>query len=594
MSIWNISWTHRRGQRRLSLGKNRLPGQSLKAASGWPRQCRQTDVRGEKADVGEALQRRQVRLANNDNVDGRTSRRWGAMCWGLTYAARGSGEGTGRLYDTREGDEGSIWKSADLVQRTICLVSTKRRKDRHRGQEKVEIAQKDRKISKQKRRQEGSRRTKWRQKERKEAGCKPIFCGFLRKVKRGKRGIIRGSGPPTFSKIAPAKMAAGGVRLASGWLAPGSAAIFRDASIAGDAVALAIGSASVPNVGGGGGANGGSPAFGHSFSDVASLRQGYALGTLFGVGPVMARAVAPILGFALLPCWAAVRASGELLVSLSLTRVTLAFLDGRLPRPNFIPDLFLRTGIPHLRFLRLRGATVGWDGHRYYPRLEVLIVQDLPPLICFTALQLYFILASSCSLMYLSLPNVSCDALPPYHHAFFSCMYILELDLYLNGTLGVPDVLSRCDMPSLRKLTLILESEFDLRCLLACSFLERVVVMSLEAPNFPREALTDLWSRMPSIVDLDIGRAGFTAFDALYSPDGLFDCQHLCPKLRRLFLERRTAAGLILDHLTMFRVADFFERAEADIDWLSNTLGAEQFQIDPDCELSVTPRWTEH
>ncbi|KAJ7019102.1 hypothetical protein C8F04DRAFT_1198092 [Mycena alexandri] len=299
-------------------------------------------------------------------------------------------------------------------------------------------------------------------------------------------------------------------------------------------------------------------------------------------------------------------ASGRLLVSLSLTRVTLAFMEGFLPPPTLAPNLFFKTGVPLLRFLRLRNATPGWDDHKFYPRLEVLVVHDLHALICFTAIQLYLILLSCSSLMYLSLRDVPCDALPPRPHAFFSCVYLLELDLHLTGTLGIPDVLSRCEMPSLRKLSLTLDSEFDLRCLLACSFLEQVAVLSLEAPSFTREVMTELWSRLPSVEDLDIGRAGFTAFDALYSLDGPFDAQHFCPKLRcltvvdvcpsyaRRFLERRFAAGFILVQLTMFRAADFSERVESDVDWLSNVLGADHFKIDPDCELFVAPQWIEH
>ncbi|KAJ7758269.1 hypothetical protein B0H16DRAFT_1720875 [Mycena metata] len=174
-------------------------------------------------------------------------------------------------------------------------------------------------------------------------------------------------------------------------------------------------------------------------------------------------------------------ASGRMLVSLAISRVYFAFLEDIVPPLDAAPNLFFRTGVPMLRFLRLCNATVGWGNLGFFERLEVLKLWGFRLPIGPTAVQLYTIISIAQYLVRLSLREVECDPLPPREHAFITCTFLVELDLHLSGTLGVPEVLSRCSFPALRKLSLILDAEFDLRCLLACSsLLGRVVVLTLQ------------------------------------------------------------------------------------------------------------------
>ncbi|KAJ7715117.1 hypothetical protein B0H16DRAFT_1742206 [Mycena metata] len=290
-------------------------------------------------------------------------------------------------------------------------------------------------------------------------------------------------------------------------------------------------------------------------------------------------------------------ASGHLLVSLSITRVYFAFLEDRVPPIDPTPNLFFRSGVPRLRFLRLCNALVGWGNLEFYGRLEVFTVWAMRPPVNPTADQLYAILVVARFLVRLSMREVECDSLSPRVHPLFYLPSLVELDLHLSGTLGVPDVLARCRMPALRTLTLILDSEFDLRCILACSaMLERVVVLSLQVTGLS----------MPLVEHLDVSRSSAVAFSALHSPDGPYYTSNLCPRLSRLvvrnvppsdmkdFLRRRAASGLVLHQLTMFQVVDFFESNETDLAWIAGTLGADAFHMDPEGGPSPSADWLLH
>ncbi|KAJ7044251.1 hypothetical protein C8F04DRAFT_1250194 [Mycena alexandri] len=335
-------------------------------------------------------------------------------------------------------------------------------------------------------------------------------------------------------------------------------------------------------------------------------------GTIHRVAPALSRCARlsidaeTTIAFPLLMCILGV-ADGHLLVSLSITRVYFAFLEDLVPPLDPAPNLFFKTGVPMLRFLRLCNATVGWDNLQFYLRLQVLKLWGIRRPINPTAVQLYYMLAAASCLIRLSLREVECDALPTREHAFFSWPYLVELDLHLSGTLGIPDVLSRCRMPALRKLTLVLDTKFDLRCLLACSaMLGHVVVLSLQVDGVSREVLSDLWGSLPLVEELDVSYSGLAAFEALYSPDGPCDGSHLCPRLSTLvvrsvppiamkqFLQRRFAAGFILRRLVMYQVVDFFEDGEADLTWIADLLGVGAFLMDPDRHPDSSMDWLNH
>ncbi|KAJ7753755.1 hypothetical protein B0H16DRAFT_1459234 [Mycena metata] len=300
-------------------------------------------------------------------------------------------------------------------------------------------------------------------------------------------------------------------------------------------------------------------------------------------------------------------ANGRLLVSLSIARVYIAFLEDIVPPLDSVPNLFFRTGVPMLRFLRLCNTTVGWNNLQFYLGLEVFKLWGIRRPINPTALQLYAMLAIARCLVRLSMREVECDALPPCTHAFFTLLRLIELDLHLSGTLGVPDVLSRCRMPALRKLSLIADTEFDVRCLLACSqLLGRVIILSLQVNQVSREVLSELWANLLLVEELDISASGLPAFQALHSPDGPHGSSHLCPKLTTLvvrnvppvamkrFLQRRVSSGLTLQRLVMYQAVDFFEDGEADLAWIANLLGPDAFSMDPDRDLDSPMDWLKH
>ncbi|KAJ7035863.1 hypothetical protein C8F04DRAFT_1258506 [Mycena alexandri] len=300
-------------------------------------------------------------------------------------------------------------------------------------------------------------------------------------------------------------------------------------------------------------------------------------------------------------------ASGHILVSLSITRVYFAFLEDLVPPFDPAPNLFFRTGVPMLRFLRLCNATVGWDNIQFFLRLEVLKLWGFRRPISPTAVQLYAILAVTRYLVRLSLREVECDALPPRDRDFIAWPHLVELDLHLSGTLGVPEVLSRCRFTVLRKLSLILDTEFDVRCLLACSaMLGRIVVLTLQVDGVSREVLSELWSSLPLVEDADLSSSGLVAFEALHSPDGPYDSSNLCPRLANLsvsgvmpsvmrrFLERRAASHVFLRRLVMYQVVDFFEAGEADLDWIAAFLDGDSFFMDPDLAPDFSMRWLNH
>ncbi|KAJ7019257.1 hypothetical protein C8F04DRAFT_1197905 [Mycena alexandri] len=300
-------------------------------------------------------------------------------------------------------------------------------------------------------------------------------------------------------------------------------------------------------------------------------------------------------------------ASGHLLVSLSLSRVYFAFLEDRVPPIDPTPNLFFQTGVPNLRFLRLVNAAVGWGNLDFYKRLEVFKLWGMRPPINPTADQLYAILVVARLLVRLSFREVECDALSLCAHPLFRLPALVELDLHLSGTLGVPEVLSRCRAPALRKLTLILDSDFDVRCLLACtSILERVVVLSLQVAGVPRESMSDLWSRFPLVERLDVSCSDVVAFNALDSPDGVYDTPILCPRLSQLtvrsvppsdmkkYLQRRAASGFALRRLMMYQAVDFFEENEGELTWIAGNFGAGEFLMDPESDVDSSAGWLIH
>ncbi|KAJ7021222.1 hypothetical protein C8F04DRAFT_1274054 [Mycena alexandri] len=281
-------------------------------------------------------------------------------------------------------------------------------------------------------------------------------------------------------------------------------------------------------------------------------------------------------------------ASGHMLVSLSITRVYFAFLDGVIPPMDPTPNLFFRTGVPVLRFLRLCNATVGWGNLGFFERLEVLTLWGMHCSVGPTAVQLYAILAFAQLLVRLSLRQIECAPLPPGGCGFIALPCLVELDLHLSGTLGLPDTLN---------------STLDV-CWLA-----RVVVLSLQVSGVSREVLSDLWSLLPVVEELDLSSSGVVAFDALYSAGGPYDSSNHCPRLScltvrnvhpsdmKMFLQRRTASGLVVRRLTMFQVVDYFESSEADISWIADHVGPDAFCMDPDRERDLrsvlpTELWT--
>ncbi|KAJ7039397.1 hypothetical protein C8F04DRAFT_1255102 [Mycena alexandri] len=279
-------------------------------------------------------------------------------------------------------------------------------------------------------------------------------------------------------------------------------------------------------------------------------------------------------------------ASGHMLVSLSITRVYFAFLDGVIPPMDPTPNLFFRTGVPVLRFLRLCNATVGWGNLGFFERLEVLTLWGMHCSVGPTAVQLYAILAFAQLLVRLSLRQIECAPLPPGGCGFIALPCLVELDLHLSGTLGLPDTLN---------------STLDV-CWLA-----RVVVLSLQVSGVSREVLSDLWSLLPVVEELDLSSSGVVAFDALYSAGGPYDSSNHCPRLScltvrnvhpsdmKMFLQRRTASGLVVRRLTMFQVVDYFESSEADISWIADHVGPDAFCMDPDRErscLEFISRWS--
>ncbi|KAJ7723244.1 hypothetical protein B0H16DRAFT_1895880 [Mycena metata] len=299
--------------------------------------------------------------------------------------------------------------------------------------------------------------------------------------------------------------------------------------------------------------------------------------------------------------------SGALLVSLSLSRISFAFLEGRIAAPNLSPVLYFFSGVPLLRFLRLDNVCVGWEDRKYYAVLEVLDFRHMRAPINPPSVALYALLAAAPFLVRLSLDDIECGPLPPWEHPFFTCGYLVELYLHLTGTIGVANVLSRCLMPALHTLTLVLDAEFDLRCILACaSLLERVVVLTLQATGLPRETISELWISVPLLQVLDLSAAGLLALDALYTPNGPFFTVHHCPRLSTLtvsdvspsvmrrFVQRRADDGLRLQRLTMYRAVDFFESSELDVEWLLDFFGPDAFAMDPEFDCSGSLKWREH
>ncbi|KAJ7712516.1 hypothetical protein B0H16DRAFT_1729349 [Mycena metata] len=141
-------------------------------------------------------------------------------------------------------------------------------------------------------------------------------------------------------------------------------------------------------------------------------------------------------------------AHGNLLVSFSITRVYFAFLENLVPPLDPVPSPFFRTRIPMSQFLSLCDALFGPARFKLWG-----IRHSINPS---AAVQLRAILAVACSLVCLVLPEFDCNGTPPGASTLFAYPHLVELDLHLSGTKGVPDVLSRCQLSVLRKSTVVL------------------------------------------------------------------------------------------------------------------------------------------
>ncbi|KAJ6509630.1 hypothetical protein DFH09DRAFT_1100754 [Mycena vulgaris] len=196
--------------------------------------------------------------------------------------------------------------------------------------------------------------------------------------------------------------------------------------------------------------------------------------------------------------------------SLAITRVPACavHLTGPSPVPEREPGLFALSKTPHLQYIRLNNASIGWKDAGSFSNAKVISFNKILPPLEPDSVQLLDIFAAAAgTLERLSIRKVWCNQLPPDYDDFIILPRLFEIDLGFTGLSNIVGVFTRVYAPCLRKATVLIDSPSDVQLLLECRALFASVteLTVVGYGNFGPD-LSQFYVAMPNVQILDLPR----------------------------------------------------------------------------------------